>query len=179
MAKSFKCKKHGNAFFRICSLFIAVFSLCALSGCFLPINADNSAQEEKGDSTTETAKFSIGETFSADGLNITLQNVEDWNSDNMFITPKEGYKFIRVYFVLENTGSTSRYLSAYDFDCYADNSKMERTIYGDNSLESTDIASGRALQGYIYYEVPVNSQSIEIEYCSGWWNSEKVIFKIK
>ena len=170
MAKSFKCKKCGNTFLRVFSFFIAIFSLFTLFGCSLPRNVDNPA---------ETLQLTMGETLSADGLNITLQNVEDWNSGNQFITPKEGYKFIRAYFVLENTGSTSRYLSAYDFDCYADNSKMERSIYGDNALESTDIASGRALQGYIYYEVPVNSQSIEIEYCSDWWNSEKAIFKVK
>ena len=179
MPNSFKFKKHGNAFLRVCSLFIAVFSLCALSGCFLPKNADNSAQEESSDNTTETAKFSIGETFLGDGLNITLQNVEDWNSDNRFMTPKDGYKFIRTYFILENTGNSSILLRPYDFDCYADNSKMERASFSDNAMKSTNISEGRELQGYIYYEVPVNCQSIEIEYSSVWWDTEKVIFKVK
>ena len=179
MPKNSKYKQCGNTLLCICSFFLAIFSLCALSGCSLPRNADNPTQDESSDNTTETAEFSIGETFSGDGLNITLQNVEDWNSDNEFKTPKDGYKFIRAYFIIKNTDTTAKYLGPYDFDCYADNSKMEMARFRDNAMRSTEISGGRELQGYIYYEIPVNSQSIEIEYCFNRRNSEKAIFKVK
>ena len=44
----------------------------------------------------ETIRLNIGETLNANGLQITLDEVSDWNSDNMFVSPKDGYKFIRA-----------------------------------------------------------------------------------
>lgn len=127
----------------------------------------------------DSENLKVGSTLSANGLNITLKKVEDWNSDNMFTQPKDGYKFIRAYFVLENTNSTSRYLGSYDFTCYADNAKADMEILVKDALElGTEVSKGRILQGYIYYEVPVNAKSIEIEYDSDWWGSE-AIFIVK
>ena len=98
----------------------------------------------------------------------------------MFVTPKDGYKFIRVYFTMQNTNSSTKYLGSFDFDCYADSTKMEMSIFGDDMLPlGTDISAGRSVQGYIYYEVPVNSKSIEIEYGSDWWGKNKAIFVVK
>ena len=196
MAKSFKCKKCGNSFVSdtgVCPQCFAqcnkgtgklvlkiVLSVLLVGLIVFAMVSFLALLDDSSPSSVETLQLTMGETLSADGLNITLQNVEDWNSGNQFITPKEGYKFIRAYFVLENTNSTSRYLGSYDFDCYADNSKMDMSIYGDNTLGlATDITGGRTLQGYIYYEVPIDCQTIEIEYGSDWWSNEKAIFKVK
>ncbi len=199
MAKNFKCKKCGNIFvsdtgvcpqcFTQCNkgtgklvlkILLSVLLVCFIVSVMVALLSAISPDSVNKQNETSQSQLTVGETLSADGLNITLQNVEDWNSNNMFIKPKEGYKFIRAYFVLENTNSTSRYLGSYDFDCYADNSKMDMSIYGDNTLElATDITGGRTLQGYIYYEVPIDCQTIEIEYGSDWWSNEKAIFKVK
>lgn len=148
-----------------------------LSGCAL--NESYNGSSDVKSSEKQSNDLSIGDTLSAKGLKITLQKVEDWNSDNMFINPKEGYKFIRAYFVLENTNSSSRYLGSYDFTCYADNAKVDMSLYGDETLDlGAEVSGGRTLQGYIYYEVPTNAESIEIEYDADWWGN-KAIFKVR
>ena len=148
-----------------------------LAGCVSGTSTKNSS--DINSSEDQSQNLTIGSTLSAKGLNITLQKVEDWNSDNMFINPKDGFKFIRAYFVLENTNSSSRYLGSYDFTCYADNAKADMSIFGDDTLDlGAEVSSGRILQGYIYYEVPVNAQSIEIEYDSDWWGN-KAVFKVR
>ena len=170
-----------------------------LAGCVSGASTKSSSDNDSSDNQSQN--LTIGSTLSAKGLNITLQKVEDWNSDNMFINPKDGFKFIRAYFVLENTNSSStkyalinlnpsyfvlentnsssRYLGSYDFTCYADNAKADMSIFGEDTLDlGAEVSSGRVLQGYIYYEVPVNAQSIEIEYDSDWWGN-KAVFKVR
>ena len=201
MKKTYKCKKCGKIFtsdigvcpqcltpvkksdgksaikfFLIC---FAVFTTIAVSVALIAAISDNPSETSSAASSSESQNLTIGSTLTAKGLNITLQKVEDWNSDNMFVNPKDGFKFIRAYFVLENTNSSSRYLGSYDFTCYADNSKADMSIFGDDTLDlGAEVSGGRVLQGYIYYEVPVNAQSIEIEYDSDWWGN-KAVFKVR
>lgn len=139
----------------------------------------SSANSSVGASASGTIlqNLTVGSTLSAKGLNITLVKVENWESDNQFIQPKNGKKFIRAYFKLENTNNSSRYLGSFDFTCYADNVKTDMSVYGDiyggDSLAlGTEVSGGRILQGYIYYEVPINAKSIQIEYDSDWWGSQ-------
>lgn len=124
--------------------------------------------------------YSLGETLDASGLNITYQQAEKWESDNQFIQPESGNVFIRVYFSAENTSSTDRTIGSFDFDCYADGVKMDQCYYGDNMLDSiTTISSGRRTGGYVYFEVPSNAESIEIEYETSFWLDKKAIFKVE
>lgn len=90
----------------------------------------------------ETIRLNIGETLNANGLQITLDEVSDWNSDNMFVSPKDGYKFIRAYFIMKNTNKTDRYLGSFDFTCYADDSKMEKAITAKIPLISEMFQAG-------------------------------------
>ena len=122
----------------------------------------------------------VGDTLDANGLKITLNEAADWNGNHSrYSQPKNGYKYIRVYFIIKNTNSSDRYLSSYDFTFYADDAKMEEYIWGDNTLESGKISNGRNIQGYVYFEVPKNAQKIEIEYETDWWTDEKACFKVK
>ena len=137
-----------------------------------------------GNQTSETSNdnlyVGIGETLNANGLKITCQRIEDWNSNNMFIKADDGYKFIRAYFVMENTNDNDYILGGLDFECYADDSKMEMSYYGDNAIELySTISSGRKLEGYIYFEVPKNANEIEIEYETNFWTDKKAYFRVK
>ena len=137
-------------------------------------NASRISAERNG-----TQYYNIGDTLDANGLKITLNEISDWNSDNMFIQPKDGYKYIRAYFIMKNTNKTDRLLGSYDFSCYADDAKMESSYYGDDTLSFGNISSGKNIQGYVYFEVPKNAQKIEIEYETNWWTDGKAYFKVK
>ena len=142
-------------------------------------NAREAAASRIESQDNEMKMLNVGDTLDANGLKITFQEVSDWKSDNMFIQPKVGYKYIRAYFIMKNTNDTDRLVGSYDFTCYADNAKMESVYYGDDTLDFGTISSGRNLQGYVYFEVPENAQSIEIEYETSWWTDKKAYFKIK
>ena len=167
-----------TVFISIIIIFTAILINVALSDAVPTV--DDAQSVTSSVSGNDYRNIAIGQTLSADGMKITLSKVEDWTSNNMFVTPKDGYKFIRVYFTMQNTNSSTKYLGSFDFDCYADSTKMEMSIFGDDMLPlGTDISAGRSVQGYIYYEVPVNSKSIEIEYGSDWWGKNKAIFVVK
>jgi len=142
------------------------------SGTLQTGNASRIAAEE------ETKYINIGETLVADGLEITLDEASDW-SGNKFTKPKDGYKFIRAYFIIKNNNTADKYINPYDFTCYADNAKMEDNIWPDDRIDSGYISNGRNVQGYLYFEVPKNAQKIEIEYETDWWTDSKAYFKIK
>ena len=205
MKKTYKCKKCGNIYtsdlgvcpqcftphkkgtgkflLGILGLVFLCIAIVVFYLCLADIISDDFSETTDGTTYTSSIDSSknltIGSTLSAKGLNITLKKAEDWNSDNMFVKPKDGDKFIRVYFTIENTNSSSRILGSYDFTCYADNAKADMSIFGDDILDlGTEISGGRVLQGYIYYEVPVNAKSIQIEYVSDWWGN-KAIFIVK
>ncbi len=123
--------------------------------------------------------YKVGETLETGKVKITFQSAEDYTSDNMFIEPDEGNKYIRAYFVVENTGNTDTLVSSYDFDCYADDSAADTPLLTDKMLSSTTLSPGRKAEGYVYYEVPQNAQKIEIEYETSYWTQKKAVFVVK
>ena len=63
-----------------------------------------------------------------------------------------------------------------DWECYADNAKVDQTYIGDNNGLDATLSAGRETQGTIYYEVPVDAQNVELEYDINYWQSDKIIF---
>ena len=89
-------------------------------------------------------------------------------------------KYISVSFTFENTGKSDEYVSIYDFDCYADNSSCEQQFLPDDSdFINTNLSSGRNISFRTYYAVPIDSQSIELEYETSVWAGKKAIIKLQ
>jgi len=146
-----------------------------------PAEAQRKSEESKSESKEESTSnvFHIGETLDTGKVKITFQSAEDYVSDNMFIEPEAGKKFIRTYFIVENTSSADVYVSSYDFQCYADNAVADTPLLSDNLLSADAISAGRKTEGYVYYEIPENAQSVEIEYETSFWTQKKAIFVVK
>ena len=142
-------------------------------------------EESKAESKEEVKEeapnnvYKVGETLDTGKVKITFQSAEDYTSDNMFIEPDEGNKYIRAYFVVENTGNTDTLVSSFDFDCYADDSAADTPLLTDKMLSSTTLSPGRKAEGYVYYEIPQNAQKIEIEYETSYWTQKMAIFVVK
>ena len=89
-------------------------------------------------------------------------------------------KYIRADFTFENTGNTDIYVSTGDFDCYADDVSCEQKyMMSDSDFTIGSISSGRQISFDVVFEVPVNAESIELEYSANIWTSEKVIIKLQ
>lgn len=126
----------------------------------------------------------VGDTFEKNGLKITLNDAvvdfQDYENEYGWNTPTDGMKYIMASFTFENTSDTDKYVSIYDFDCYADNTNCEEK-YGldDDDFVNTNLSSGRNVSFKVYFEVPVDAESIELEYELNSWNSDKAIIKIQ
>lgn len=89
-------------------------------------------------------------------------------------------KYIVIEVTFTNNAKTDRYVSSIDFQCYADDSICDEK-YGldSDSFIGTSLSSGRKTSGRIYYEVPEDAQSIELEYETDFWTDHKEIMKLQ
>lgn len=63
-----------------------------------------------------------------------------------------------------------------DWECHADNSKIDQSwIDDDNGLDAA-LSSGRTTQEAVFFEVPVGAQSIELEYLINFLQSDRLVF---
>lgn len=133
--------------------------------------------EESADSEEVSNVFHVGDVVETDNLRITFVSAEQYQEENEFLQPKDGYEYWRFEFNFENISDTDQAVSSMmDWECYADNQKVDQTWLGDESGLDATLSSGRTTQGSVYFEVPVDAESIELEYSISFWNSDKIIF---
>lgn len=128
---------------------------------------------------TPTNEITVGSTFERDGLQITVNNADtnfqNYEDEYGYYTPSSGMKYVMASFTFTNTSKTDKYVSIYDFDCYADNQTCEQKYGLDNSdFINTNLSAGRTVSFNTYYEVPINANSIELEYTLNLWTDKKM-----
>ena len=92
-----------------------------------------------GANTSNT--YGVGDTLTTDEFKITLTKAEVWTGYNQYLPPKDGYKIVRVYFVIENITSSDKGTGSWDFDCYADGLAMSEYYTGEDTLSGFDSIS--------------------------------------
>ena len=165
-------------------LIIAVIVL--LGACTKEVvdSIDESIQETENSYKDINGKttFAKGETFENKYLKLTMIEVNDNFKDyDEWTSVKNGYKIIMVKFEAENIGEEDQFVSYLDFNCYADDIAMEENYLLFDNYEhlSATISKGKKTQGYVFYEVPTNVQSIVLEYEPSWIEDVKIEFKAK
>lgn len=146
--------------------------------------SNEKATKEEGGDENETSYISVGDTFEKSGLKITLNEAvvdfQDYEDEYGWNAPEDGMKYIMASFTFENTSDSDRYVSIYDFDCYADNTNCEEEFgLDDDDFVNTNLSSGRNVSFKVYFEVPINAENIELEYELNAWTEEKAIIKIQ
>lgn len=147
-------------------------------------SVDNSQGTEKeSQKSTESEEtnneFKVGDIVETSDFKISFISSSEWESDNMFVEPKDGYVFYKFEFEFENISKSDQYVSSADFECYADGYSMESSYYGDDILSITSLSSGKKVKGSIYFEIPENAESIILEYETNFWTENKIVFVIK
>lgn len=143
-------------------------------------NLQKVGEAESGDSTeTEEPSnvFQVGDLVETDNFRITYESASEYEPDNEFLQAKDGYTYWEFKFKFENISDTDQTVSTLmDWECYADNSKVDQSwIESDNGLDAT-LSAGREAEGAVYFEVPTDAESIELEYDINFWQSDKIIF---
>lgn len=161
---------------------ILIFSLFAIgSGSDkASVSADSASDNNK--TTTQKAdepvKVKVGETLTTNTLKITYKSSAD-DKGAQYFPAASGNKIIKLTFEIENISSTDQIVSVYDFKCYSDDVASSAYYYGDNGLSTTTLSSGRKATGNVYFEVPQNANSIDVEYETNYWSGNKAIFVVK
>lgn len=120
----------------------------------------------------------MGETLTTNTLKITYKSSAD-DKGAQYFPAASGNKIIKLTFEIENISSTDQIVSVYDFKCYSDDVASSAYYYGDNGLSTTTLSSGRKAIGNVYFEVPQNANSIDVEYEMNYWSGNKAIFVVK
>lgn len=178
-------KKQGGILKWVLIILVAIIFISILSG-----GGDDEAKVNKTGNITseeETKKddkqeeksniFQVGDIVETEDLKITFVSAEQYTEKNEFLQPKDGYEYWRFGFKFENISDSDKTVSSMmDWECYADNSKVDQSWVGDdNGLDAT-LSSGRTTQGAVYFEVPQGAESIELEYDINFWQSDKIVF---
>lgn len=152
-------------------------------------STDSSSATEKDPKTESPAQaedsvVKIGGSYEGNGLKFTVNDaVINYTFEDEYGVYKldDGLVYAMVDFTFENTGDSDKYVSIYDFKCYADNTACEQkyatSIVGD--FINTNLSAGRNVSFKTLYAIPADASSVELEYEANAWTNEKVIVQIK
>lgn len=161
---------------------ILIFSLFAIGSGSDKASVSSDSASDNSKTTTQKAdepvKVKVGETLTTNTLKITYKSSADDKGAEYF-PAASGNKIIKLTFEIENISSTDQIVSVYDFKCYSDDVASSAYYYGDNGLSTTTLSSGRKATGNVYFEVPQNATSIDVEYETNYWSGNKAIFVVK
>lgn len=140
-------------------------------------DADNTSDTKQQETEEVSNVFQIGDVVETENFKITFVSAGAYESDNEFLQPKDGCEYWQFEFRFENISDTDQAVSSMmDWECYADNAKADQTWIGDDSGLDATLSAGRETQGTIYFEVPKDVQSVELEYDINFWQSDKIVF---
>ncbi len=153
-------------------------------------NSNNSSSEDSGKLQEEESekepekepeeeveeKYYVGDTWKNKYVLVSYDKCGEYESDNEFIQPADGNKYVYATFTFENVGDSDTTVGYWDFDCYADGYACDGTYPTDDSGFTQTLSAGRKIEGTVYYEVPANAEKIEFEFSPSFWSSKKVVF---
>lgn len=161
---------------------ILIFSLFAIGSGSDKASVSSDSASDNNKTTTQKAeepvKVKVGETLTTNTLKITYKSSAD-DKGAQYFPAASGNKIIKLTFEIENISSTDQIVSVYDFKCYSDDVASSAYYYGDDGLSTTTLSAGRKATGNVYFEVPQNANSIDVEYETNYWSGNKAIFVVK
>ena len=146
-----------------------------------PTAGDDPSSQSSSSSSSSEESVKVGGSYEGNGLKFTVNA-----ADTAFVVPDDTYgmykldsglHYVKVDFTFENTGSSGdKYVSIYDFKCYADDSACEQkfvnSVTGD--FMNTQISQGRNKSFSTLYAVSDGAKKIELEYTSNVWTNKKI-----
>lgn len=144
-------------------------------------SADDMTSEGADTSSTESETkvqtvYHVGDILMDGEMKIVYMSSGVYTEDNEYLQPEDGYQYIYLQFSFENQSETTDdSVSFYSFDGYADGYSIDMYYSSDDALSAT-LSAGRSTSGYIYFNVPVDAQEIEVEYTTNYFTADKITF---
>lgn len=125
--------------------------------------------------------FTAGESFDAKGLVVTINELNseftDYDDPYGLNELEDGKKYIKASFTFENNSDSEKYVSIYDFDCYADGTTCEQHYSFGGDFINTNLSPTRNVSFDTYYIVPDDCEVIELEYKINMFSDEIVLIR--
>ena len=138
---------------------------------------------EESDKPKESGYVVPGEMFNVDDLKISVNSADtdftDYEDEYGWYDLEDGMKYISVSFTCQNDSDSDKYVSIYDYDCYADGTLCEQTYNFGNDFMNANLSSGRNVSFDVFFVVPSDAEKIELEYTENIWTDEKIIIKLQ
>ncbi len=171
----------------------AAAALSAIAGAFDSTEFEKTLQEEtdkikekaeelveKLPSNSSKNVLEVGEIAENDNLKIIfLSKNADSRNYSKYATIKSGHQVLEAEFEFENKGTSTEYISDWDFNCYADGYDCESFYSGEGAGLSATLSTGKKTKGFVYFQVPSNAKEITLEYKDNFLSDSKVVFKVK
>ena len=137
----------------------------------------NSQNTEKNqDETAVQTVYHVGDILHDGNMDIVYVASGDYVSENPYVKPTEGKKYIFMKFAFCNTSDKSdSSVSSLSFACFADGYAADSYYGGEDDISAT-LSAGRSTMGNVYFEVPEDAQEIEVEYETNFFASKKITF---
>jgi RNA polymerase subunit RPABC4/transcription elongation factor Spt4 len=133
-------------------------------------------EPEASEAPVQQTEYRVGDILQDGNLQIVYAASGVYQEENEYMQPDVGYQYIYIKLAVTNTSDSSdENISFYSFDCYADGYAVDQYYGGDEDLSAT-LSAGRSTSGYVYFTVPVDAQTIEIEYTTNYFTDEKMTF---
>ena len=175
-------------------LFVSAAICALLTGCVEPqgevskVPGTSSTPGEPASSTPTTAVeeviASVGETLDYNGLQISLNAVENYAGGGEFATdtPDEGKTFVVLRFTAQNNTDADEFINMFYEDSYCNDTAIdpESLMWGVEGDEFWgDVAAGKKREGYVCYQVPNDWKQLEFYYKpTGFLNGAKMKFVV-
>ena len=166
-------------------LCLIVFAAMAMgSGSDTSVDNSNASGASDKTGTESDNVVMVGGSFEKDGLKGTVNDADtdftDYDDPYGFYKPGDGKKYVKADFSFENNGKSDAYVSSADFSCYADNESCDQSFIASvNEFSGDTLSTGRKINFSVVFAVPVDAESIELEYTANIWSNEKVIIKLQ
>jgi hypothetical protein len=135
----------------------------------------SSSGEGEQETTSEAETFKIGDVVEVEDVQLEVKAFEDdVVSDNQFIQPGTGMKFVAVDVLITYVGSGSEYVNGYDFSLSDEESySYDYSWYDLKSpeLESKTLNKDMSVRGWLTFEVSNNSKNFTLAYEPGFWTN--------
>ena len=152
-------------------------------------NDNNSSKNEaKKESQKDDGVLRKGGVFEQDGLKLKFVdsklNYKPSDDEYGFNKPSKGNKYIACTFKFKNNDDSDKYVSIYDFDCYADNKSCNQEFittddFKNNDFMNDNLSKGREVTFTTFYQVPKKAKKIQLEYEPNMWSDKKLIIEVK
>lgn len=149
------------------------------SGTSTPEKVAETQVTDMSDRNTQT--FAIGDRVDLDGKTISVNEVKLYTSNNQFLAPKQGNKFVAVDVTLKNNSAEAYSYNVLEFSLQ-DNKDYSYTNAATDIepyLTVGAIQPGQTTRGFIAYEIPAENEPDKLIYTPDFWGTSQVIVELK